>query len=141
MVTRPISEPSAGIRMERDRGGFSLVEVVIAVVILAFGILGLAGTTTLIVRQITLADLQTERAAAQQSAIEQIRSTPFTSLGRGIDTVGVFEVTWTPLSATSQFMEMRIITTGPGLQKGVTGALPALVASVADTFDYTVIRR
>ena len=54
--------------------GFTIVEVIVAMVVLAIGVLGLAGTAAYIVRQVTLADIMTERAAALQTAVERIQA-------------------------------------------------------------------
>ena len=93
MVTNPATkaraERSAGGPSGRDRGGFTLVEVIIAITILAFGLLGMAGTTALVVRQVTLADVATERSAALQTTIESLRALPFDSLAAGSDSVGI----------------------------------------------------
>lgn len=77
-----------------DRKGFSMVEVIIAIVVLAVGVLGFAGTTAYIVRQVTLADVMTERSAALQSTIERLQAMDFDSVGYGSDSVGVFGVSW-----------------------------------------------
>jgi len=121
-----------------DRGGFTIVEVVISIVILAVGVLGLAGTTGYIVRQITLADLMTERAAAFQTTIDKIQSRPFASLSSGSDSVGVFRVTWTAVEAGPQNKMVTIITTGPGLDRN--SPFPALGPTVVDTFRFRVLR-
>lgn len=119
--------------------GFSLVELVIAVLILSVGVLGLAGTTGYVVRSITLADLNTERAAALQSAMERIRATPFGALSDGADTVGNFELTWEVTLAGANVRDVRIISVGPGLSGTGTG-MPSIVPNAADTFEYTVVR-
>ena len=79
--------PDTGFASPRiHRGaGFTMVEVIIAIVVLAVGVLGMAGTTAYIVRQITLADVMTERAVALQSVIERLQATPFASVGTGAD--------------------------------------------------------
>ena len=121
------------------RSGFSLVELVVAVVILAFGVLGLAGTTALVVRQVTLADVNTERAAALQAVVEQIRSTTFSSVGPGSQTVGSYKVEWSVADSTVETKIVRVITSGPGLSKD-TSVVPVLSASVQDTFTMIVLR-
>lgn len=120
------------------RAGFSLVEVIIAVVILAVGVLGLAGTTAYIVRQITLADLMTERAAARQTAIEKVNATPFAQLASGSDSVGVFFVEWT-ISGGGRSADVTVVTTGPGLSTSDSNPYPTLGPGVADTFEFTVV--
>ena len=119
------------------RAGFSLVEVLVALVILTVGVLGLAGTTVLVVRQVTMADLATERAAALQSVVEQLRATPYDDLAAGSETVGLFSVSWTPAALSTSTM-VRVVTTGPGLETG-TGSMPYLAGSVVDTFNYRII--
>ncbi len=121
------------------RAGFSLVEVLIALVILAVGVLGLAGSTALVVRQVTVADMATERAAALQAVVERLRATPYASLAAGSDSVGLFYVSWTATGLASSTM-LEIITVGPGLRTG-TGELPHLASEVADTFTYRIIAR
>ena len=90
-------------RPEAGRGGFSLVEVIMAILILAVGVLGLAGTTAHITRQITLADLMTERSVAFQTTIDRLQSLPYDSVGAGQDSVGIYYIRWasTPDGAQS----------------------------------------
>jgi prepilin-type N-terminal cleavage/methylation domain-containing protein len=121
-------------------GGFTLVELVIAVIILSFGVLGLAGTTALVVRQVTLADVNTERAAAQQEVIERLRSTSTSTISTGNTTVGSFTVTWAVTDSSTYGKTVRVITTGPGLSKTSAATTPRLVGTVADTFSFVKLK-
>lgn len=121
----------------RRNAGFTLIEVMVALVILAVGVLGLAGTTALVVRQVTLADVATERSAALQTVIEQIRAQDFDSVNTGADTVGSFTASWST-SDLGRSKLVTVVTLGPGLKTG-TGNMPYLSNTVADTFVYRVI--
>ena len=123
-----------------DRKGFSMVEVIIAIVVLAVGVLGFAGTTAYIVRQVTLADVMTERATALQTTIERIQAVDFDSVATGSDSVGMFAVTWSSASETSQSKLVTILTEGPGLHTSGGSAFPMLGPNVVDTFQYRVIK-
>ena len=120
------------------RAGFSLVEVIIAVVILAVGVLGLAGTTAYIVRQVTLADMLTERSAARQTVIEKVNALPLASVTGGSETVGVFKVTWTAVAGSGR-SEVTVITLGPGVATSGANPYPTLGPGVADTFTFMVL--
>ena len=134
MVT---DRPSA--RLGRgSQGGFTIVEVLVAVVILAFGLLGMGGVTVVMIRQIEAADVATERSAALQSTIEQLRSLPYQNVVTGSDSSGAFRVSWTVVTAP-QWKTIEIITLGPGLKTSEGG--PAMLApSVPDTFTFSVVR-
>ena len=123
-----------------DRGGFTIIELVIAIIILAVGVLGLAGTTMLVVRQVTLADVNTERAAALQSVIERIRATNTNTITNGSQTIGSFAVTWTLTDSTNLSKTLRVITRGPGLSKDSASVVPMLGSNVADTFTLVVLK-
>lgn len=125
----------------RGSEGFTLVEVVIALLILSIGVLGLAGTTGRSLRATTLADLRSERSAALQSVIEQLRALPFDSVTAGTDTVGVYVVDWRSTPRGNLGKDLRIITLGPGLARGESGTLPSLSPQVPDTFYYVMLRR
>ena len=121
-----------------SRGGFSMVEVIIAIVILTIGVVGLAGTTAYIVRQTTLADLMTERSAAFQTIVDRLQSLPYDSVSSGSSTIGVFNATWSSVNDGPQNKIVTIITVGPGLG----GALVPTNDPVAvDTFVFRVLRR
>lgn len=127
-----------GLKAGSGRGGFSLIEVIIAIVILTVGVLGLAGTTAYIVRNITYADLMTERAAAFQTIVDRIQSLPFDDVGSGTDSVGIFAVTWTSALDGPQNKIVEIVTVGPGVTRE---SAPANNPQVVDTFSFRVLRR
>lgn len=120
------------------RAGFTLVEVLVALVVLTVGVLALAGATAVAVRQVILADVTTERAAALQSVIEGLRARPYDSVTAGFDTVGTFRATWT-VSSTQRSKVISIVTLGPGLASGA-GTMPRLADQVRDTFVYRIAR-
>ena len=139
MVKRnPEESRHEGLRPCDKRSGFTLVETMIAIIILAVGLLGMAGTTALVVRQITLADVATERSAAVQSSLERLRALPFDSVVNGSQTVGIYQISWTVTTFQKQWKVVRLITTGPGM--ATAGGFPALSPSVPDTITYRIIR-
>ena len=85
------------------RGGFTLIELVVAILILTIGILGLAGTSAVITRQMGGGAKQTLAAAIAQSRIEMLRSQPCESLvattGGPVSTSGLTE-SWTVVPQT-----------------------------------------
>lgn len=122
----------------RSRAGFTMVEVIIAIMVLAVGVLGLAGTTAYIVRQVTLADVMTERTAALQTVIERVQAMPFDSVGAGSDSIGSFAVQWSATDEGTWSRLVTVITVGPGLRTSGSSSTPFLGPDVADTF---VVRR
>jgi len=135
-----VSEPES-VRpdpVRASRAGFSMIEVIIALIILVVGVLGLAGTTAFIVRQITLSDLMTERSAAFQTVVDRIQSLPFDSVSSGSDSVGIFAVSWDAVLDGAQNKIVTIVTVGPGLG-GTT--VPMNDPQVTDTFQFRVLRR
>ena len=123
----------------QNRAGFTMVEVIIAIIILAVGLLGMAGTTALVVRQISLAEVSTERSVALQTTLERLRALPFDSVVSGTDSVGIFSVQWLVTVPSNQWRVVEVVTTGPGMARG-SGGFPMLSRSVPDTFTYRIIR-
>lgn len=115
-----------------------MIEVIVAMVILAVGVLGLAGTTGYIVRQVTLGDLMTERAVAFQTVIDRVQAMPYADVTTGSDVVGVFNVTWEAVNAGSQNKIVTVVTRGPGL--GGT-SFPTNDPQAVDSFTFRILRR
>lgn len=131
-------------KRDRGRGGFTIIEIVIAVLVLTFGVLGMAGTTAYVVRQVSLAEVTTKRAQALQSVLERVRGAGYDSVllgsaASGSDSVGPFAVKWTSAADGSRSVLVTVVTLGPGLAS-VSGQLPFLSNAVTDTFTYRVIR-
>ena len=120
------------------KDGFTLLEVVVAMVILTFGVLGLAGTTMYVVRQVSLADLQTQRVAVVQSVVERLKAQPFDTLGSGVDSMGVFSVEWNSWTEGARSKGVEVVSTGPGLV--ITANGPRILPGVVDTFYYQIVR-
>ncbi len=128
-------------RKTRAKAGFSMIELVMAIFVLAFGVVGLAETTLFVTRQLTLAEVTTARAAATQSVMERLHATVFDSIAEGGDTIGSMIVSWTVTANTAQSKALRIVTLGPG-QASMSGGLstPTLSSAVTDTINYRVLR-
>ncbi len=141
MVTSNLAEPAEGQGYGRlpaasGRTGFTIIEVLVALIVLAVGLLGLAGTTVLIVRQTTLADVASDRSVALQSTIERIRATPFDSVEAGSESSGLYDVAWW-VTDGGRWKDVGIVTIGPGLS--TSEGFPAIDHSVVDTFSFRII--
>ncbi|MEX2470613.1 MAG: prepilin-type N-terminal cleavage/methylation domain-containing protein [Gemmatimonadota bacterium] len=119
------------------RAGFTMVEIIIAIVILTMGLLGLAGSTGYLVRTVTLGDLLTERTFASQTIIDRLQSLPYANVVNGTDTIGVFAVDWDAVDDGPQSKILTVVTVGPGLSPNGMGTL---APAVADTFVFRVLR-
>ena len=121
------------------RSGFSLVEVVFAVLIMSVGLLGMAATTTTLVHQANISELRTRRALAMQQGVERVRAFLYDSLSSGSDSSGVFEVSWSTTAEADLVKTVQIVTEGPGLVSR-SGAPPVIRQNVPDTLNYRVVR-
>lgn len=109
-----------------------MVEVIVALVILAVGVLGLAATTGFVVRQTTMSDVTTERAMARQTIVETIRARPYDQIAAGSRSVGRFSISWDVIDSGDYHKTVQVITTGIGLRSSGSG-LPSLGGGVSDT--------
>ena len=140
MSVRPdTSAPRLDERAVGGRDGFSMVEVIIAIIILSVGVLGLAGSTVHVVRQTNMGDLMTERSVAFQTTIDRLQSLPYDSVVPGTATIGVFELRWTVTPDGPQSKMVRIWTRGPGV--GGPGSPMMNNPQKVDSFDFRVLRR
>jgi prepilin-type N-terminal cleavage/methylation domain-containing protein len=100
---------------QNNRGGFSLVEVVIAIMVLSFGLLAMAASTGYIASQLRSSSFDTQRNLARQQVIEQLRSTIFVNLATNTtgQTVGRYTVRWNVTTPNSSQRRVQIITSGP----------------------------
>ena len=131
----------SGVDKRRDTrtdSGFSLVESVTAVFILALGVLGMTATTTFITGRVSLAEVSTERLVAIQSAMERIRATPYDSISPGADTMGPIVIRWRVVSTNSDTKVLEILAIGPGPASD-SQPIPVMSNFVVDTFAYAVL--
>ena len=127
------------IPADHGSGGFTLLEVVMSMMILTYGVLGLAGTTLNVVRQVHIAEMNTDRAAVVQSVIERVRAESFDTYRSSSDTAGAYTVKWETWAENSRAKGLRVVTTGPGL---VSNGGPVMIAALAkDTVEYRLVRR
>jgi prepilin-type N-terminal cleavage/methylation domain-containing protein len=115
--------------------GFTMVELLVALVILTVGILALGLVTGQFNRQTTISDIAIERSASLQAAVEELRATPFEDVAAGTVTIDDYDVSWTILTDAANYKEVQIVTLGPGMSDG------RLLPSVPDTFVYRILGR
>jgi hypothetical protein len=105
--------------------------------ILVIGIMGLAGASGQIIRQITFADLESERAVAFQTVIDRLQSLPYDNVVDGTATIGVFDVAWQVANDGGGSKIVRITTVGPGVAVNSTANDPER----SETFRFRILRR
>lgn len=127
----------------RAAGGFTIVEVLIAIVILAVGMLALATTSIVATTQVKIADLKTEESVAVQQAVEMLKAVPFDSIQPRAEAsalrFGSYQVWWSVASPNRFLYRVTVFTKGPGYDAGagwVTAARDTFVVEIAErTFD------
>jgi prepilin-type N-terminal cleavage/methylation domain-containing protein len=116
--------------------GFTLVEVLIALVVLGTGILGLATSAALVSRLVGNGSRMTVAATVATARLEQLRSLPCAGVAAGSAVTRGIEERWTatPLgpSATPRALEVQLSVTyrlqaaqpDPARTQRFTGAVP-----------------
>lgn len=79
----------------KSRAGFTLVELLVAMMVFAVGMLGLAATAASVTRLMGGASRQTIAANIAQSRLEKLRASPCSTLANGADTVRGVVSAWT----------------------------------------------
>jgi len=79
--------------------GFSLIEVIAAMIILTVGVLGLAASTTAIQNMTQQGGMTSGSASVAAARFDLMRSTPCASLASGTATTGKFRESWTVTTA------------------------------------------
>lgn len=125
-------------RRVAGRGGFSLIEVIVAMMVLSVGLLGLAAGTGWMIRTAHFGELETKRSAALQSAVEEVRASGGPENGSG--TFGDYTVEWVVGSTDALTAEVEFVVVGPGRVPAAEGGMPTASDSVADTFNLRIMR-
>jgi prepilin-type N-terminal cleavage/methylation domain-containing protein len=75
--------------------GFSLIEIMVAVIIFAIGVLGLAALFPMAMRNVNQGAMITRATQCAQGKIEDLLDAGIGTVGSGADTVGLFHRSWT----------------------------------------------
>ncbi|GMV06481.1 MAG: hypothetical protein AMXMBFR53_27570 [Gemmatimonadota bacterium] len=108
--------------MSRARGGFTLVEVVVAVVVLSVGALALLGSSRVSATSLRRAVLETRVTRLLETEVERLRSAPLGTLANGTTTYPEGSTAWT---VTDSVTYLRV--------ELVVRARPERGASLVDT--------
>lgn len=81
-------------RVSRSRGGFTLIELMVSVVLLSVGVLALASTSGLVMRMMGGASQQVRAATIATSRFETLRSLQCSSIGSGAATTPGITERW-----------------------------------------------
>jgi Tfp pilus assembly protein PilV len=116
-------------------GGFSSIELVLAIAILAAGILSMGASTGRVMAEIHATELRTERMFVVRQATETLRATNWSSL----ESVcagelpafgsGAYAVTCVVARPSADLKWVYVVTTGPGFRGG--GLIPSLTETTA----------
>ena len=98
MIRRASETPDAPRMQARE--GFTIVELLVALMIFAVGMLGLAATAGSVTRMMGGAKRQVIAATVAQTRLERLRSSPCTSIVSGADTTRGIISTWTVTAVT-----------------------------------------
>jgi prepilin-type N-terminal cleavage/methylation domain-containing protein len=93
--------------------GFSLIELIVAILILTVGILGLAATAGQVQRMVGWGGRMAGSAAVASARLEMLRATPCASLAAsGTQTQGIYTVSWT-VASSGNLRTMTVTVTYP----------------------------
>lgn len=81
-------------RRSRVRGGFTLIEMIIAIIVMAIGVMGLAGTASYVAIQMGGANVQTIAATLATQVSDSLSARKCSSLVSGTKTKRGITVSW-----------------------------------------------
>jgi len=81
--------------------GFTLVELVVAVLVLSVGVLALSGTAAAVTRMMGWGQRFGASALAAQARLEALRAGGCAALGGGLDSTGHYQLRWRVTAAGS----------------------------------------
>jgi len=97
------------IKLKEDRG-FTLLEVIIAISILTFGILAVGAMQSAALRGNNFAYGRTSASTLAQDALEDLMALPYASMANGNRTEGNYSITWTVTQIGTGTEEYKTIT-------------------------------
>jgi len=93
----------------KKQSGFTLLEVLLAMLILAVALLALAKMSTSVIRGNAFSSKYTQSTTLAEQQLEILENTPFANLASGNDTSGIFTRTWTVAGAgTTRTVTMTV---------------------------------
>jgi prepilin-type N-terminal cleavage/methylation domain-containing protein len=110
--------------MKGERG-FTIVEVLVAIMVLSVGVMGLVTTAGLVTRMIGQGQRYSEASALANERIEILRTSRCPAAGTGAETRGAYQINWTVTSVAG----------GKGRDLRVTVQSPTIRGSRTDTFE------
>lgn len=119
-------------------GGFSLIEVIVALMILSVGILAMGASTGHVLSQVQMSQLRTERVSIVRQAAETLRGTSFASLENACASASTtfgtdhFALSCTVSQPATNLKRVALVSVGPGFRDG------KLVSSLPDTFAISI---
>ena len=100
--------------MNTKDGGFTIIEVVVAVLLLTVGVLGLASTSGAVKRMIGQCKRFTQVGVLASERMDILRGLPCDSLTDGSENRGRFQVTWQITSmASGEGRNLQVRVTSP----------------------------
>jgi prepilin-type N-terminal cleavage/methylation domain-containing protein len=93
--------------------GFSLIELIVAILILTVGILGLAATAGQVTKMVAWGGRYGASAVVASAQLEQLRATPCASLVAGTATKGIYSLSWTVTASGTALRTMTLTITYP----------------------------
>jgi prepilin-type N-terminal cleavage/methylation domain-containing protein len=118
------------------QNGFSLVEIMIATMVLTVGLLAMAASTAYVSAQLKSNTYTTQRTQAKERIVEELRATTYANVTNAgtARTVGRFTMTWN-VSTSGLAKRVNLITSGPAYRGNTRGQR----TTVVDTMSFSIV--